>query len=41
MIEWREELEKVVVVLGWVAEGGNGSGDSVGVGGALGCVGGS
>ena len=36
-----EELESVVVVLDCVVEGGGGSGDSVGVGGALGCVGGS
>ena len=36
-----EELEKVVLVLGFVVEGGGGSGESVGVGGALGCVGGS
>ena len=36
-----EVLEKVVVALGCVAEGEGGSGDSEGVGGALGCVGGS
>ena len=36
-----EELESVVVVLDCVVEGGGGSGESVGVGGALGCVGGS